>query len=130
MMISLPSMHSCGMLKLSHSGQVKEFSTSKHMASWAAWYSDVHREMTPVANGYRLVMTFNLIQPATTDGTYSSRFEQRYPALGEAMRMWSQACKEWYHEEPAIYTLEHEYKGVRIMVVSVISNAAIVLTSK
>ncbi|KAK5714598.1 hypothetical protein LTR15_010780 [Elasticomyces elasticus] len=94
MIISLPSCHEGGTIELSHSGMVKQFSTSRQAgASTAAWYSDVRHEIKPVTSGFRLVLTFNLVQAAALGQSYASGFALRYPILEEAASISLQTLK-------------------------------------
>ncbi|KAK5718202.1 hypothetical protein LTR17_015775 [Elasticomyces elasticus] len=113
MIISLPSRHHGGTLELSHNGLAKQFSTSEQIgASMAAWYSDVRHEVKPVTFGYRLVLTFNLVQDVAQG--YGVGFAMRFPTLEEAIRMWSRACAEEGDDTPALYALEHQYTDASI----------------
>ncbi|KAK4894231.1 hypothetical protein LTR27_007599 [Elasticomyces elasticus] len=98
-----------------HNGLVKQFSTSEQIgASMAAWYSDVRHEVKPITFGYRLVLTFNLVQDVAQGQGYGVGFVMRFPNLEEAIRMWSRACAEEGDDTPALYALEHQYTDASI----------------
>ncbi|KAK3113278.1 hypothetical protein LTR53_009592 [Teratosphaeriaceae sp. CCFEE 6253] len=114
MIISLPSYHAGGTLQLSHSGLEMRFDTCTQSASWAAWYSDVRHEVKPVTDGYRLVLTYDLVQKASSGQIYGLDFGLRFPALQEAVAMWSRAADDDGDESPAVYALEHQYTDASI----------------
>jgi predicted 2-oxoglutarate/Fe(II)-dependent dioxygenase YbiX len=65
LVISLPSEHYGGSVILKH--QKDEYlldsaKTSAFGTSYAGWYSDIFHEVTKVAKGYRLVLTYNLVR--------------------------------------------------------------------
>jgi len=61
----LSSEHTGGEVHLLHGGKDVVLSTAPDSPfdfSALAWYSDVQHEIKPVESGYRLVLTYNLIQ--------------------------------------------------------------------
>ncbi|KAK5134948.1 hypothetical protein LTR08_005899 [Meristemomyces frigidus] len=62
LVICLPSAHEGGDLILSHNGSVVRYSFSQSQPAFGAWYSDVTHEVKEVTAGYRLVLTYNLVQ--------------------------------------------------------------------
>jgi hypothetical protein len=65
LVICLPSAHTGGEVHLLHGGKEVALSTAPDSFSGLsalAWYSDVQHETKPVASGYRLVLTYNLVQ--------------------------------------------------------------------
>lgn len=76
LVVCLPSKHSGGGVKLSFgdSGQTywTEMGSEFNMSS-LAWYSDVTHEITEVQSGYRLVLTYNIVQTASTASGCSAK---------------------------------------------------------
>jgi hypothetical protein len=69
MIVCLPSRHQGGSVKLNFDGRTDVLQTADHSDStitFASWYSDVTHEVTPVASGYRLVLTYNLTKRAAS----------------------------------------------------------------
>ena len=65
MVVCLPSEHTGGEVQLVHNGKQQSMvtaTTSAHDLSALAWYSDVQHEIKPVTSGYRLVLTYHLVQ--------------------------------------------------------------------
>lgn len=65
LVVCLPSLHEGGRIVLSHNKQKYIFDSSLSSdfdTSFAAWYADVFHEVELVTSGYRLVLTYNLVQ--------------------------------------------------------------------
>ncbi|KPI45135.1 uncharacterized protein AB675_2357 [Cyphellophora attinorum] len=65
MAVALPSLHVGGEVVLSHGKKELVWSSAHNSewdVSWAAWFSDVPYEAKPVISGYRLVLTYHLLQ--------------------------------------------------------------------
>ncbi|KAI0472942.1 hypothetical protein GGR56DRAFT_590546 [Xylariaceae sp. FL0804] len=65
LVVSLPSPHEGGQVLLKHHKKTGVFDSSEiplYHAGYAAWYSDVFHQVQKVTRGYRLVLTYNLIQ--------------------------------------------------------------------
>ncbi|EGN96309.1 hypothetical protein SERLA73DRAFT_76286 [Serpula lacrymans var. lacrymans S7.3] len=66
--IVLPSLYSGGQVHVSHGASKQIFdlaSSSAFTTSLLAWYTDVMHEVKPVASGYRLALSYNLIHTST-----------------------------------------------------------------
>ena len=109
LVICLPSAHEGGQLVLSHAGQRKSFATADFQPSFAGWYSDVLHEVEEVTSGYRLVLTFNLLQKMPNIPT---TLEERslYP-LRKALTAWLNldTSTPLSHNQELIYMLRHQY---------------------
>lgn len=70
LVVSLPSYHEGGQVLLTHGKKSETYDSAsfgEYGTSVAAWYADVFHEVKPVTKGYRMVLTYNLIQePGTT----------------------------------------------------------------
>lgn len=65
LVISLPSYHDGGQVVLTHGKKEETYDSAsygEYSTSIAAWYADVFHEVKPVTKGFRLVLTYNLIQ--------------------------------------------------------------------
>ncbi len=102
-----PSPHIGGELVLRHGSEQARF-VSQHLQAdtirWFAFYADCRHEVLPVAEGWRVVLSFDLVlpaqdatprapvQPALADALH----EHFFPASGPALRPW-------------VFLLDHEY---------------------
>ncbi|KAL2410408.1 hypothetical protein ABEF95_000804 [Exophiala dermatitidis] len=112
LMICLPSSHQGGELVLTHNNDTIEFNTSPTSdfdISYAAWYSDVLRDINPVTQGYRLVLIYNLIR-------HNSATVSVPPSPTEYKDKVVSILKQWYLDDDApkspdflVYALEHQY---------------------
>lgn len=112
LMVCLPSSHQGGDLVLHHNGEVFEFKTSQTSdfdVSYAAWYSDVLHEVKPVAQGYRLVLIYNLLK--ATSATISMP-----PTLTTHKEKVVALFKQWFVDDgiPSspdylVHKFEHQY---------------------
>lgn len=122
MVICLPSPHVGGDVCLKHDNSNMRFSTADIQPSYLCWYSNVEHEVKPVLEGYRLVLTYNLVRTDLESLQYiapvseSNVYEQKqFLLLQAALRKWTQLNIEelptneriWPRE--LIYRLEHQY---------------------
>ena len=69
LVVCLPSDHQGGSVILKHQKDEYHFDSSKTSAfgtAFAAWYSDVFYEVQKVTSGYRLILTYNLVQTGSS----------------------------------------------------------------
>jgi hypothetical protein len=85
LVVCLPSEHTGGEVHLKHNQKQQVLQTaesSAHELSALAWYSEVQHEIKPVLSGYRLVLTYNLIQnqtaPRQTAAAQDANHEKLY----------------------------------------------------
>lgn len=122
LIVCLPSPHVGGDVCLKHENESMRLSTSEMQPSYLCWYSNVEHEVKPVTEGYRLVLTYNLIRtdmgdsPTSAPVNESNVYEQEhYSGLSTALQKWTQLdieqmpsnYKDWSKE--LIYRLEHRY---------------------
>ncbi|KAI1135202.1 hypothetical protein F5Y05DRAFT_395929 [Hypoxylon sp. FL0543] len=108
LVICLPSKHEGGSVHLSHTGKHYVFDTDKASEFYLtslAWFSDVTHEVKPLKSGYRLVLTYNIIQ---TRGTPLSAgmIGKQSAELGAVLTRWKSKLP---HVDRLILTLEHLY---------------------
>lgn len=109
LVICLPSEHTGGEVHLVHGGKTRILETaerSQYDLSTLAWYSDVQHEIKPVASGYRLVLTYNLLQDQTMPRQTASMLDEFHAKLEKLLRIWD---KELHSIDKLIYPLEHQY---------------------
>lgn len=124
MIVCLPSEHIGGDVCLKHNGLSKTLTTAKcqPQPSYLCWFSNVEHEVKPVEQGYRLVLTYNLIRtdlaelhsqaPTQALGLYT---EPKYLNLRASLQKWLELGQgavlrrdgAWSRE--LIYCLEHQY---------------------
>lgn len=102
-----PSAHIGGTLSVQH-GADRTLFTSQHLQAqglrWCAFYADCRHEVLPVEEGWRVVLSFDLVVPAKP--------QPRGPAPSPALL---QAVREQMFPEgqasttPWVFLLEHEY---------------------
>ena len=109
--IILPSMYTGGEVRVVHAGEEKTFdygSMSQLSTSVLAWYADVVHEVKPITSGFRLALSYNLVQPdrhpiprPPTDLSATAKLEQIFASWSEAI----------FDDPPEIvcYKLQHEY---------------------
>ena len=102
-----PSAHIGGGLQLSHGDAQAQFA-SQHLQApqlrWCAFYADCRHEVLPVEEGWRVVLTFDLLVPQQA----SAAQEPANAALLEVLR------QEFYPQgepstAPWVFLLDHEY---------------------
>lgn len=107
LVISLPSKHAGGQVHLSHSNRRHVFATSNFSSfdlTALAWYSDVTHEIKPLSSGYRLVITYNLLQQRGSPST-AGVFVEQQAQLQALLQKWAYAF-QWTR---VIYRLNHKY---------------------
>ncbi len=102
-----PSPHIGGELVVRHGSEQVHFA-SQHLNAdtirWCAFYADCRHEVLPVAEGWRVVLTFDLVLPAQKATTRTpvppalldALREHFFPSTGPALRPW-------------VFLLDHEY---------------------
>lgn len=107
LVISLPSKHEGGQVHLSHSNKHHVFATSEFSSfdlTALAWYSDVTHEIKPLSSGYRLVITYNLLQQGVSPS--AGLFIEQQSQLQALLQQWASALPS---ETRIIYRLDHKY---------------------
>ncbi|KXH42493.1 2OG-Fe(II)oxygenase superfamily protein [Colletotrichum salicis] len=113
LVIYLPCGHKGGDVVVKHCGETKTFKTSAADQSFACWYSDVHHEVLPVTEGYRVVLTYNLaIDPAAPRPSAGLR-RQETRDLRHTLRRWLED-PDAGEVDHVYYGLDHEYSEASI----------------
>ncbi|KAI1025443.1 hypothetical protein LB504_012565 [Fusarium proliferatum] len=114
LVVSLPSKHKGGEVVLEHCGEEVIYESSKSQASCAAWYSDVHHEVLPVASGYRWVLTYNLAIGQSSPRTFDAFSEVKLRPLSECVKGWLAQEQKDPKTPYACHVLDHEYTQANI----------------
>ncbi|KAL7625336.1 hypothetical protein AAE478_004552 [Parahypoxylon ruwenzoriense] len=105
LVICLPSKHDGGGVHLSHAGKSYVFETDKTSdfgLTSLAWFSDVTHEIEPLRSGYRLVLTYNVLQVGGTRMSAS--------VVGKQSSQLRSLLEKWRSgPEKLVYKLEHKY---------------------
>ncbi|KAF2865412.1 hypothetical protein BDV95DRAFT_612563 [Massariosphaeria phaeospora] len=114
LVICLPSEHSGGQVRLIHgkkSKMLETASTSCFDISTLAWYSDVQHEVQPVTSGYRLVVTYNLVQDQGLPKQTASALDESHARLEHLLHIWG---TQYDYREKFIYPLAHQYTSASL----------------
>lgn len=109
LVVCLPSEHSGGDVRLVHGGkeQILQTDTGSHFdLSALAWYSDVQHEVQPVTQGYRLVLTYNLVQDQSLPRQTAASLDTMHSRFEHLLRTWK---TNFGHLAKVAYPLEHRY---------------------
>jgi 2OG-Fe(II) oxygenase superfamily len=109
MVVCLPSRHEGGEVWLSHAGKTEVLdtsATSQFDLTTLAWYSDVTHEVKPLTSGYRLVLTYNLVQDDPLQKQAASLLIKNRQRLAHSLA----ACRmNMIHQSSFVYLLDHQY---------------------
>ncbi|EHY60942.1 uncharacterized protein HMPREF1120_08885 [Exophiala dermatitidis NIH/UT8656] len=112
--ICLPSEHVGGGVRLIHGQDEKVLETHKSSSygvSYLAWYNDVSHEVLPVQAGYRVVLTYNLVNNSTELQLSAAVQDVEQSRI-------KQMLNKWYSmpNRPALmcYALQHEYTSAKL----------------
>jgi len=115
LVITLPSSFTGGEFVVLHQGHAVRARGSQNRLGMIAFYADCHHEVRPVKQGYRVVLTYNLI--AQESGRTSELPQHTVTALAyELQRFWQTPTSPRWHgdtrTEPPdrlVYLLDHQY---------------------
>ncbi|KAF2178652.1 hypothetical protein K469DRAFT_675665 [Zopfia rhizophila CBS 207.26] len=109
LVICLPSEHTGGEVHLVHGKEKRVLETaksSKFDLSTLAWYSNVQHEVRPIVAGYRLVLTYNLVQDQGLPRQSAAALDESHARLERLLHIWD---KEFDYLDMFVYPLEHQY---------------------
>jgi hypothetical protein len=109
LVVCLPSQHTGGDVRLVHDKTERTFETSPTSAfdlSALAWYSDVEHEVRQVTSGYRLVLTYNLVQDQAMPKPTAAALDDSHMRLERLLASWK---ADFAHLDKLVYPLEHQY---------------------
>ena len=88
--------------------------SSQFTTSALAWYTDATHEVKPVTSGYRLAISYNLVN--TSPGLPPFRIPDTHSAVSVVENIFHKWKKEVYYDEPELiaYMLDHKYSGASL----------------
>lgn len=113
--IVLPSLFQGGEVHVSHAGQTRVLNVSQNSAfgtSILAWYTDVMHEVKPIASGYRLALSYNLIHTSPNIPPPSLPGQSDLKPLSDVLHKWKHDGFQHTPDTPLIaYRLDHQYSA-------------------
>ena len=114
LVVSLPSRFSGGQIAIEHHDEKILVGGSHKDLTFIAFYADCHHEVQPVAQGYRIVLTYNLV---VEDSTPADAPSTQVEALAKTVREFFETpppqrwARDRTREAPdrLVYLLDHEY---------------------
>jgi hypothetical protein len=118
--IILPSSFTGGEVHVSHATSSRVYDlapSSAFTTSVLTWYTDVMHEVKPIASGYRLALSYNLIH--TSQGIPRPMLPNMHAAvtfLRSVLRRWTQGGYKCTQNAPHLvaYLLAHQYSEVNL----------------
>jgi hypothetical protein len=123
LVVVLPSSYRGGALVIDHQGEKKRFQAARSAGdklSLIAFYADCHHEVTPVTEGYRVTLTYNLVLDNKNRKAFApTQNIAAATALEKGLRDYfnppsldgDEAGKSWLRCGPRkwVYLLDHQY---------------------
>jgi hypothetical protein len=122
LVVTLPGSFKGGVMTIEHQGEKVTYRASKQALSCIAFYADCHHEVSAVKEGYRIVLTYNLM--LVGDGAAATGAAEAAPelvgALAERIREHFEtplpSHRAWEKDAPPreppsrlVYLLDHQY---------------------
>ena len=115
LVVNLPSRFSGGAISIEHHEQKKLVGGSNRSLTFIAFYADCHHEVRPIKQGYRVVLTYNLVVEG--EGTAAGAPTARIEALTQRIREFfdtPRAPRRPSDRNPEapdrlVYLLDHQY---------------------
>jgi hypothetical protein len=116
LVVSLPSRFTGGAVSIEHHGAKLRVGGSDKSLTFIAFYADCHHEVHPIKQGYRIVLTYNLVlehdaagaeAPTAAINGLSDAIQEFFAAPGQAR--WSGDHSMRSPPDRLIYLLDHEY---------------------
>ena len=122
LVVTLPSTFKGGTLVVEHQGESASYRGSKKQLSFVAFYADCRHELRPVKEGYRIVLTYNLMLDTreVTSHPRNLEAELAIDAVAEGLREhfetplppgWQRLSDTALRDPPKrlVYLLDHQY---------------------
>jgi hypothetical protein len=106
LVVGLPATFKGGALEVRHGGQTATYQGSKKALSFVAFYSDCRHQVRPVASGYRVVLTYNLLLREAAAGSTVDPDAELVENLAGCLEEHF-ACSGG--PDRLVYLLDHEY---------------------
>jgi hypothetical protein len=125
LVVSLPSSHEVGQVSLKHKKNADSFDSSQvplYDVGFAAWYSNVFHQVEKVTRGYRLVLTYNLVQKHSAmllrapEGTAGQRLSDLLRRHNDGLKSDNTIPGRWPNF--LAHRLEHSYSEVGLQLSS------------
>jgi 2OG-Fe(II) oxygenase superfamily len=120
LVVTLPSRFTGGAMMVEHQGEKVTYRATKQRLSFVAFYADCRHEVRPVKNGYRIVLTYNLMlagdrtaaspavtPPETVDALAQLLHEHFETPLPPSR--WQQGAPPRDPPSRLVYLLDHQY---------------------
>ncbi|KIW36506.1 uncharacterized protein PV06_11271 [Exophiala oligosperma] len=114
LVICLPSEHVGGGVRLIHGLDERVLETDKcssYGVSYLAWYSDVSHEVLSVQSGYRLVLTYNLINTTSDRHPSAAALDVEQSNIEATLGGW---CSMPDKPRFMCYVLQHKYTSAKL----------------
>ncbi|EPE04508.1 2og-fe oxygenase [Ophiostoma piceae UAMH 11346] len=115
LVVCLPSHHVGGDVVLTFQNKKCRYATStasQFDVTALAWFGDVFHEVEKLTQGYRLVMTYNIVVPGSVPGVdrsgSASLFHDQAILLQDSLMKWHDA-EQRREEGVLVYPLDHQY---------------------
>ncbi len=116
LVMSLPSRFTGGAVSIEHHGAKMRVGGSDKSLTFIAFYADCHHEVHPIKEGYRIVLTYNLVleHNAPAAGAPTAAINELTDAIREFFATPGQARWSGDHSmrsppDRLVYLLDHEY---------------------
>ena len=117
LVVTLPSKFTGGATIVKHHDEKVELRGSSSKLGLVAFYADCHHEVQPVEDGYRIVLTYNLLLSKTSAGDQPPASDQTLARLERRVREFFETppASEWSGAKPEpppdrlVYLLDHQY---------------------
>ncbi|KAL8853758.1 MAG: hypothetical protein Q9221_001401 [Calogaya cf. arnoldii] len=126
LVIALPSQHTGGDVIVQHGDEIHTLPTQglcDFGYSYLAWYADVNDSVSKVESGYRLVLTYNLVQRDAQMDHIPSMLDDHKQNLDEVLTLWDRQLRDNdsgastdYTWDRLLYILDHEYSEANIAI--------------
>ncbi len=122
LVVTLPAPFKGGAFVVEHRGEKVTYRASKQPLSFIAFYADCHHEICPVKQGYRIVLTYNLMLEGggataaanvaetapETVGALAARLRQHFETPLPSRR-WEKDASSREPPSRLVYLLDHQY---------------------
>ena len=122
LVVTLPAPFQGGALVVEHQGEKVSYRASKERLSFVAFYADCHHEVRPVTEGYRIVLTYNLmlagageaaaaaaeVSPATV-AALARRLREHFETPLPPQSSWPKDAPPRDPPGRLVYLLDHQY---------------------
>ena len=117
LVVTLPSPFKGGAFVIEHRDKQVGYRGSGGALSFIAFYADCHHEVKPVTDGYRVVLTYNLILEGNSAAIRSDSARKQTDSLAKLIRSHFETAPppRWPGQDPQeppdrlIYLLDHQY---------------------